>query len=307
MNDMGIGLAQPDQLEHDLGRALQDTALLAHVKISVWDGTRSDKQLLEEVKTRHNASGDVGKLIKNLLAGADTPLKQLRSSYSAVRMRHYELTLPWVSDTSAERKTGPRLLPHPLFQRYLQELGALKRVAFDQLEEFIPRYPDYVARARANLGGMADADYPTQDEVRSKFRIFQDFEPIPDSMGFRGLPENMLERLAKHLNDRQSRQRDQAASSMWEEAKTRVEHLVDRLGTEDAKFKEASVRTVRDLVTLLPGWNIGGDSRVAEIAGDIDAMLNGVEATDLRKDASLRAETADKAKNIADKLKSWGL
>jgi hypothetical protein len=307
MNDMTIAIATPGEIEHDLGRALQDTALLAHVKISVWDGMKSDKTILEEVKTRHGARGDVGKMIKNLLAGADGPLKSLRSAYAAVRMRHYELTLPWVSDTAAERKTGPRLLPHPLFQRSLTELGALKRAAFDELEDFLPRYPDLVTTARQNLGGMADADYPTIEDVRSRFRIYQDFEPIPDGTGFRGLPENMLDRLSKHLTDRQQRQREAAAGAMWQEAKERIGHLVERLSTEDAKFKEASIRAVRELVTLLPGWNINGDGRVAEIAADIRKMMDGIEASDLRKDASLRGTVADEAKRVADKLAKWNL
>ena len=306
MNDMTIAVT-PDTALHDLGKALQEAALLAHVKISVWDGMKSDKAVLEEVKQRHGARGDVGKMIKNLLAGADGPLKNLRSAYAAVRTRHYELTLPWVSDLAAERKTGPRLLPHPLFQRYLTELGTLKRAAYDALEDFLPRYPDLVSTARQNLGGMADKDYPTAEDIRSRFRIYQDFEPIPDGQGFRGLPENMLDRLSKHLNDRQERQRQAASDAMWQEAKDRIGHLVERLATEDAKFKEASVRAVRELVTLLPGWNINGDGRVAEIAADIEVMLEGVEAADLRKDAQMRSNTADEAKRIAAKMSKWGL
>jgi len=67
------------------------------------------------------------------------------------------------------------------------------------------------------------------------------------------------------------------------------------------------VRAVRELVTLLPGWNINGDGRVAEIAADIEVMLEGVEAADLRKDAQMRSNTADEAKRIAAKMSKWGL
>jgi len=51
MNDMTIAVT-PDTALHDLGKALQEAALLAHVKISVWDGMKSDKAVLEEVKQR---------------------------------------------------------------------------------------------------------------------------------------------------------------------------------------------------------------------------------------------------------------
>jgi hypothetical protein len=295
--------------EHDLGKALQESALLAHVKISVWDSIKADRKVMEDVKNLHHAKGDVGRVMKNMLAGVDGPLKNVRSAYTAVRMRHYELTLPWISNVDADsRKTGPRLLPHPLFVRYLQEIGELVRLAEDALNGFIPIYPDLIVKAQPFLGGMfTQSDYPSADEVRSRFRIYRDYEPIPDGTGFKGLPPQLIERLSRNLNRRQQIQKDQANKAMWEEAKTRVGHLVERLAEEDTKFKEASVRAVRELVTILPGWNIGGDTRVDEIVGDIDTMLNGIEATDLRKDPGLRKSVADDAKRISDRLKGWGI
>jgi len=292
----------------DMGKALQESALLAHVKISVWDSTKSDRAGLEDLKRLNNAKGDVGKLMKNMLAGVDGPLKAVRSAYAAVRMRHYDLTLPWVSDLNADRKTGPRLLPHPIFQRYLKEIGELKRVATDELEGFLPIYPSLILSAQPNLGGMyKQSDYPTTEEIRSRFRIWQDFEPIPDGAGFRGLPPAYLERLSHHLKARQDIQVQASQRAMWEEVGERVRHLTDRLSDKDAIFKEASVRAVRELVTLLPGWNIGGDQRVNEVANDIDNMLTGIEASDLRKDPAIRSSTASEAQRISDKLSAWGL
>lgn len=294
--------------EADLGKALQEAAMLAHVKISVWDSVKTDRKVMEQVKLANNARGDVGRLQKNTLAGVDGPLKTVRSAYAAVRVRHYELTLPWVSDLGSDRKTGARLLCHPLLGRYLKELGELERFATDKLEEFLPQYPQMIQDAKANLGNMFNtADYPGVDEVRSKFRIYKDFEPIPDNTGFRGLPDGLLARLSAHLNARQKIQLTHAQEAMWTEAKDRIAHLIERLEGEDTKFKEASIRQVRELVGLLPGWNIGKDSRAGEIAADIDQMLAGVEAVDLRKDAAIRTSVVEDARRIADKLSQWGL
>jgi len=294
--------------EGDLGKALQEAALLVHVKISVWDSVKTDRAGLEDLKNLHNAKGDVGYLKKNMLAGADGPLKTARSAFAAVRVRHYDLSLPWVSDTASDRKSGPRLLPHPLLGRYLSELGQLERFAVDALETFIPLYPQMIQDAQPNLGGMfKQSDYPTADEIRSKFRIYKDFEPIPDKTGFRGLPDGVLERLSFHLEERQKAQVKQANEAMWAEAKDRISHLIDRLSEEDTKFKEATVRQVRELVGLLPGWNIGKDERANEVAQDIHDMLAGIEASDLRKDAVIRSSVVEEAKNISSKLAKWGL
>ena len=119
------------------------------------------------------------------------------------------------------------------------------------------------------------ATIPLPTRSRSKFRIYKDFEPIPDRTCFRGSPKGMLERLSHHLQVRQQTQLQQAQEAMWTEAKERVTHLVDRLKDEDTKFKEATLRQVRELVGLLPGWNIGKDARVDEIVEDIKDMLTG--------------------------------
>jgi hypothetical protein len=282
--------------------------MLAHVKISVWDSVKTDRKVMEDVKNLHQAKGDVGRVMKNMLAGVDQPLKNVRSAYAAVRIRHYDLTLPWISDMASDRKTGARLLPHPILSRYLRELGELERVAAQALEEFLPQYPSMIQNAQPNLGGMFQAsDYPPPEEVRAKFRIYKDFDPIPDGTGFRGLPKGMLDRLSHHLHKRQEAQLAQASEAMWTEARERIAHLIDRLADEDTKFKEASVRQVRELVALLPGWNIGKDPRAREVAQDIEEMLAGIEASDLRKDATIRAGVVDDAQRISAKLAGWGL
>ena len=294
--------------EGDLGKALQEAAMLAHMKISVWDSVKTDRKVMEDVKHLHNAKGNVGHLQKNTLAGVDQPLKTARSAFAAVRVRHYELTLSWASDPLSDRKTGPRLLTHSLLGRYLTEIGQLERVANDALEEFLPKYPQMIRDAQPNLGGMFVAsDYPTVEEVRSKFRIYKDLEPIADGTCFRGLPAGMIERLSFHLNKRRENQMADATRQMWTEARERIDHLIGRLAQEDTRFKEASVGAVRELVTLLPGWNLGKDERVDEIAQEIKNMLAGIDAADLRKNAATRVSVVEDARRITDRMTQWGL
>src|SRR4249920_3676737 len=88
----------------DILQAVRESAVLADVSISLWGGTRTDAKLLNEMKATHGATGDVGKVLLNVLAGADDLLKKTRSAFAAVRLRHYELTLPWVSDPHATRQ-----------------------------------------------------------------------------------------------------------------------------------------------------------------------------------------------------------
>src|SRR4029077_5785037 len=104
------------------------------------------------------------------------------------------------------------------------------------------------------------------DEVKGLFRVHFDFEPIPLGTQFRGLDDHMLERLGKALQNKQQRQVNEAVSAMWAQTKERVQHLVSRLSLDDQgdlpKFKEATVDNVRELLTLLPGWNFTGNPLV---------------------------------------------
>jgi hypothetical protein len=94
---------------------------------------------------------------------------------------------------------------------------------------------------------------------------------------------------------------------MWSNVRERVSHLVDRLAQPDAKFKRATVEQVRELVELMPGWNVTSQVGVTELVEDIKNMLANVDAEDIRKDARLRADVATQASRITDKLNQWGV
>jgi len=292
----------------DLTQAVREAAMLANVRISMWGAERSDDALMEKVKADAGAQGNVGRVVKNLLAGADGQLRDVHSAFRQVRAIHTQLTLPWVSDATAQRKTGPRLLPTLLWERYVTETGTQRRKALAALETFLADYPDLCARAQANLANMASAsEYPSVDDIRAAFAIRFDFEPIPSGQSFKGLPDHVLERLGAALHQKQQRMVAGATHAMWEQARDRVSHIAERLAAGDAKFKNSTVEAVRELVALLPGWNLNDDPRVAELVADIERMLAGVDATALRKDEGLRVSTADKARALADKLATWGL
>lgn len=317
MNELSqdVNLAPMDNLStistierQDLADAVRSMALLANLSISLWSGERTDAQIGAKLKHDAGAVGNAGRYIKNLLAGCDKELKELRGAYTAARTVHYKLTLPWVADPHAERNQGPRLLPNLLFQQYISEMGRLRTVATDKLTQFIHDYPGLVTQAQANLAGLAKAeDYPTPEQVEASFKLHFDFEPIPPASAFPNLPEDALRALSRGLQRRQQVAASSAQASMWERVREHVGHLAARLGDPDALFKEATVDNVRELMTLLPGFNCTLDPRVDEVLADIKQMLAGVSAQEIRKFPATRKDVAAQAKALDDKLQQWGL
>ena len=311
MNEMSeptTAIATPLVSRADIAEAVRSTALLADLTISMWSGAKTDTQIGARLKADAGAIGDTGRYIKNLLAGCDTELKATRAAYTAARMAHYTLTLPWVSNPGAERQSGARLLPNLLFQRYLSEMSALRNAATAQLDKFVDLYPTLIDRAMSNLAGLAKADdYPSADQVRASFKLSFDFTPIPEAGAFQGLPDAVIGKLGAALQRKQELAVRMSQAALWERVREAITHLVDRLSDPKTLFKSSSIESVRELITLLPGFNCSGDPRVSDVVSDIQTMLDGVDAEALRKDAGTRAETARRAVAIGARLDAWGV
>ena len=63
---------------------------------------------------------------------------------------------------------------------------------------------------------------------------------------------------------------------MWERVREAVGHLIERLEDPDRIFKVNTIESVRELVTLLPGFNTTNDPRVTPVVTAIERMLKGI-------------------------------
>jgi len=289
----------------DVIQAVRESALLAQVSISTWTASRSDKTAGEKLTTDAGASRRAARVVINLLAGAEENLKAVTGAFEAVRSLHYSYTLPWVSDPHASRQKGPRLLPHLLFDQYLGALSRQKREAQALLDAW--DFDADVARAKPNLGSLTRADYPSADEVKGSFRIHMEFEPIPEGTQFKGLPDLAVERLSRALDTRQQRMVEEAQKALWKEARDRVSHMVEQFGDVERKAYASTLDNTRELLTLLPGWNLAGSPEVDEVVQDIKNMLDGVGIEDVRKSASTRQDVAENARRVLEKLDRFGV
>jgi hypothetical protein len=289
----------------DVITAVRESALLAQVSIATWAGARSDKAAGERLTADANASRRAARVIINLLAGAEENIKAVTGAFAAVRSLHYSYTLPWVSDPHSSRQKGPRLLPHLLFDTYLGALSRQKREAQSLLDAWDIE-ADF-GRAKPNLGSLTRADYPTPAEVRGSFRVHFEFEPIPEGAMFRGLPDLAVERLSQALDNRQRRMATEARRHMWTEARARVSHMVEQFGDAERKAYASTIESTRELLTLLPGWDLAGSPEVAEIVQDIKSMLDGVGIEDVRKSFTVRHDVAANARRVLEKLDRFGV
>lgn len=292
----------------DIGEAVRETSMLADVTISMWSAERTDAALLQKIKDDAGATGNVGRVVKNMLAGADAPLKDTRSAFNDVRVAHYRLTLPWTADPHSERSRGPRLLPNALWDTYLGDVTAARTKAYAVRDVFLDEYPALVERAKLNLGELAkNIVYPTVEELRAQFRIVIELDPIPDRASFKGLPTQTLEKLGDALVRKQAVMVQAAQTAMWVTCKDRLTHLRDRLGDPEAMFHATTVEKVRELVKLMAAWNITKDIRAVEVVAWIDELLSGIKPDDLRNDETMRERVYTDTCRILTAINQWSV
>ncbi len=158
--------------------SISNSAMLVELNISVWTGQKVDRKATIRATDDARASSDAGQFKKNLMAG--TTLRKELADYAALcRTWHNGRTLPWADK-------GARLLPTSMFFDYKQEANA-RQAHFNALRDrFIAEYPQLLAQAPLHLGDLFDpSDYPSAEEVASKFGFRLVFLPVAESGDFR--------------------------------------------------------------------------------------------------------------------------
>jgi hypothetical protein len=94
---------------------------------------------------------------------------------------------------------------------------------------------------------------------------------------------------------------------MWQTVRERVAHALGRFADHEAQFKASTVEHLVELTVLVPGWNLAKDPRAEEAVALLGHALQGVDAKEIRKNASLRTSTAERLRALLERLDEWGV
>jgi hypothetical protein len=279
---------------------LSSRAMLAGLNIRQWAARKLDKRVSEEVAAQHGAAADVGRYNKALVA--KDSLAAIIAAANAARSVHYARTLPWLDD-------GSRILPAAAFQAYSDRLRAIRQDFESAVAAFVAGYPAYVQDARTRLNGLFDPnDYPSEREIAGRFSFSVRILPLPDSADFRAdLDAAQADRIRQEIADATREAMSTAIGDAWQRIVESVGRMVDRLnaykpasGSNRAEgiFRDSLVENVRELVDLLPAFNLTSDPFLADIAARMARDLCQHDAAELRDNADLRRDTAKAAESI---------
>ena len=271
-------------------QSISSSSMLVELGIGVWTGRKQDKRASEEVVAANNADKGVARVTKSLLGNCDE-LDALVKFAANVRNIHYNSTLPW-SDM------GPRLLPTPRYFAYHKNMGALQAEFFRMVDDFIAAYDLEVAAAQAKLGDLFDVrEYPTAEELRSKFSFRFNYIPLPDAGDWRlDIANEALASLQDQYSQHYQTQLTSAMNDIWKRLYETLNTLSRQLSdkTEDGKTPRiyASVfERMQEVLDLMETCNMTGDMQMQLMQRKLAAAFRGVSAEAVKDDAYLRRDT----------------
>ena len=277
-------------------------AMLTEFNASVWTARKLDRSATEEVVTAKNAAAkDAARVNKHLLAGRNE-LDVIQQMVGRARAYGYDNTLPW-SDS------GLRLLPTLNFEKFAAKMNEFEEEFTALVTNFVDIYPTLITAQAMALGDMFKRDeYPTQNEIMTKFAFRVNYMPVPTAGDFRVDVGNAA---MDDIKAKLQRLADERVEEAMKDVRARLgEHLKrmsDRLTTDwvageakQRRFHDSLVDGALELCDLTKNLNVVNDAELESARAELEKLLCGVTPDELRKNHAVRQDT----KKAVDELLS---
>jgi len=277
--------------------SIASSSILVELNISVWTANKLDKRITNDVLVSNGAmSADAGQFRKNLMSGT-TLRKDIADFAASCRLWHNTTSLPW-----ADR--GARLLPTSLFLDYKTEANRRKAQFDHMVEHFIKEYPMLQAQAQQHLGALYNADdYPSVEEVVSKFGFKMVFTPLPEAGDFRlDVANEDLEELRKQYDTNLNNRLTEAMQSQWDKLHDMLSRMSDKLvepeDEDKRRWHDTFISNAHEMCQMLSHLNVTKDPKLEEARTKLQQAIAGVDIDDIKTDIDVRENVKGKLDDI---------
>jgi hypothetical protein len=283
---------------------LDTCAMLVEFNASVWTARKLDKSTTDEVVATKNATAkDAARVNKHLLAGR-TELDVIQQMVGRARTYVYDHTLPW-SDS------GLRLLPTVNFVAFTERMNQFEEEFERLVAEFVTIYPTLISAQAMSLGDMFKrSDYPTANEMVTKFAFRIGFLPVPTAGDFRvDIGNEAQAELKARLNEMAEERIESAMRDIRARLGEHMKRMSDRLTTDyvqgeakQRRFHDSLVDGALELCDLTKALNVVGDPTLEIARKELEQALLGVTPQELRKNEYVRQDTKKAVDSILSKF-----
>lgn len=279
-------------------KSLRDKAMLVKFTDSVWMGQRRDSAVQKKISETYETKGKRGYFNK-LLVPKDTLEARIQKGLEARRF-HNSNTLPWLDD-------GVRVLPAANFQNYIAGMRQREAEAKAAEQAIYKNWEEIKRTGMILLGKMANpADYPTLEQLKSKFAFSLIILPLPETADWRiDVPKKELADLQHNAELALAQVQESFVQEMWERLSDVVGHCQERLAKDDATFRNSLFDNIKKMVELLPKLNVVSNPQVEAMRKEIEAKLAKQTPDEVRADPGLRKKVAQDAAAIMKKMRGY--
>ena len=286
--------------------SLATSGILLRAKVKVWTATKQDREISDEVTATKKAARNAGRYTKQLFA--DVPelrllLNDRQTWYNFVQ----RVTYPWDGEWG--------FLPTPRIAQVMAEINERKARSAELLEDFINAMPAAISNEAFVQGDMFKReDYPTPDEVRSKFRIIVQTMNIPEGDYRVTIADDLAEDLKrnfeqqtrdiiKDIHDKQNEQLIKVLQSFSHccDSETVIED--GEVKVKRRKMYESTLTNALELCNTFADFNLTNDPRLEEARRGLLQVLDGVTIEQLRNSDTKRVVVKE---GVDDILKKFG-
>lgn len=276
--------------------ALTEKAMVVNLSVGVWQGYRLDKQASAEITAAKGAKADAARVNKHLIDKKF--LAPIVTASGAVRTHFYAKTLPW-------RDNGDRILSRKLYMSFIEEHEKLVGEFRAAVDTFLNKdYPQAVEQAAFRMGELFNRDdYPATYELERRFYIDLDIGAVSTADDFRvAIDADHVERVKAGIEAAAEKRLAAAQADVWKRVAETISYFQQRMADPKAVFRDSTVENIHDLLELIPGLNVLDDPEIEAVRVAMEKAFGGIEAKEIRKDADYRAELADEAQAVLDKM-----
>ena len=282
--------------------SISSSAVLVELNISVWTANKLDKNATDLVLANNSASKDSAQVRKNLMAGTDKR-KKIADYAARARLYHNQTTLSW-SDK------GARLLPTSLFMDYKANMNVYERNMNTMIADFYANYADLIDLAKHHMGDLFNPyDYPSIEELKSKFGFRLVFSPLPEGGDFRlDIPKADMEELGRQYESAFGDRLKDAMREPWEKLHKTLTHISEKLtdvdGDDETKkrYHDTLITNAQELCGLLSHLNITKDPKLEEARRSLELTMLGVDIEAIKESPDVRSSVKSKVDDILKKF-----
>jgi hypothetical protein len=294
-------LKQPEHIT-----SLATSGILIRAKVKVWTATKQDREISDEVTSNKKAARNAGRYTKQLFA--DVPelrllLTDRQTWYNFVQ----RVTYPWDGEWG--------YLPTSRIPQVMDEVQKRKVKSMELLENFINAMPAAISNEAFVQGDMFKReDYPTPDEVRSKFRIIVQTMNIPEGDYRVTIADDLAEDLKrnyeqqtrdiiKDIHDKQNEQLVKVLQSFSHCCDSETVMEDGEVKVKRRKMYESTLTDALELCDTFSKFNLTQDPRLEDARTELLRILDGVTIDQLRSSDTKRIVVKE---GVDDILKKCG-